>query len=259
MTLPAPNLPQAHGTRGIFAFKDSSMARTGNRTFAVARRLLRWIVAGLLVVLALPYAIASFYNFIDPPSTLILWRKVSGAPVGQQWQPLAKLGPHLPLAVIAAEDSRFCDHHGIDPGGIWHVLSEADSLQDVRGGSTITQQTAKNLFLWPSRSLVRKILEAPLALWLDLVLSKRRILEIYLNIAEWGPAGEFGAEAAAQRAFRRPAGALTRGEAAMLAAALPNPFQRDAGRPGPALRRLGGIYVRRMESMAGGDACLRPK
>jgi monofunctional biosynthetic peptidoglycan transglycosylase len=199
------------------------------------------------------------YRVVDPPSVPILWRKAVRERVEQHWLPLERIGPLIPLAVIGAEDGRFCFHHGIDASELWQALMEADSLSEARGGSTITQQTAKNLFLWQSHSVIRKVLELPLALWVDFVLPKRRIMEIYLNIAEWGPDGEFGVEAGAERAFGRPAAALSRGQAALLAAELPNPHERDAGHPGPGLRRLGGIYTRRMEIMAGRDACLRKR
>ncbi len=128
---------------------------------------------------------------------------------------------------------------------------EADDLGDMRGGSTITQQVAKNLFLWQGRSYLRKALEFPLALWIDLVLSKRRILEIYLNIAEWGPGGQFGVEAGSRYAFGKSARSLSRYQAALLAAVLPNPARRNAHRPGPGLRRLGGLYVARARRARG--------
>jgi monofunctional biosynthetic peptidoglycan transglycosylase len=127
----------------------------------------------------------------------------------------------------------------------------------MRGGSTITQQTAKNLFLWHGRSVVRKALEAPLALWINLVLPKRRVLEIYLNIAEWGPNGEFGAEAGARRAFNKPARTLTAGEAALLAAVLPNPRRRSARQPGPGVRRIAGRVQTRAAGAPTIDACVR--
>ena len=123
--------------------------------------------------------------------------------------------------------------------------------------STITQQTAKNLFLWQGRSFVRKALEFPLALWIDLVLPKRRVLEIYLNIAEWGPNGQFGAEAAARYAFNKSARALSAREAALLAAVLPNPRRRSARQPGPAVRRLAGIYETRGAAQAALAACAK--
>ena len=171
--------------------------------------------------------------------------------------PLARISPALPLAVIVAEDGRFCSHHGVDFAEIREAIDDADDLDEVRGGSTITQQVAKNLFLWPGRSFVRKALEFPLALWIDLVLPKRRILEIYLNIAEWGPNGEFGVEAGSRRAFNKSARDLIPREAALLAAMLPNPMRRKrqaaAARRSAAARRH---LSRRARPRAGGARCL---
>src|SRR5262249_13916349 len=126
-----------------------------------------------------------------------------------------------------------------------------------RGGSGITQQLAKNLFLWPGRSYLRKGLEVPLALWIDLVIPKRRQLEIYLNIAEWGPTGEFGAEAGARRAFGKSAATLSAAQPALMVAPLHTPSRRDARRPSPALRRLAAIYMVRAGSKADIDRCVR--
>ena len=143
-------------------------------------------------------------------------------------------------------------------GAIREALEQADEdLGEARGGSTITQQTAKNLFLWPGRSFVRKVLEIPLALWMNLVLPKRRVLEIYLNIAEWGPHGEFGAEAGARWAFGKSARDLTEGEAALLAAILPNPVRRSARTPTTIVRRLADVYERRAAAHPALDACVR--
>jgi monofunctional biosynthetic peptidoglycan transglycosylase len=167
------------------------------------------------------------------------------------------MAPVLPLTVIAAEDSRFCDHHGIDWQGIRDAIEDADDLDDLRGGSTITQQVTKNLFLWQGRSFLRKALEFPLSMWVDLILPKRRIMEIYLNIAEWGPNGEFGADAGARRAFGRPASNVTAGQAALLSAILPNPVVRNAQRPGPSVRRIAGIHQGRAASSGPLDACIR--
>ena len=133
----------------------------------------------------------------------------------RQYVPLSRISPALTLAVIVAEDGRFCTHYGVDFAEIRDALADADDLDDLRGGSTITQQVAKNLFLWPGRSWLRKALEFPLALWIDLVLSKRRILEIYLNIAEWGPNGEFGVEAGSRYAFGKSARDLSHYQAAL--------------------------------------------
>ncbi|MEJ0078989.1 MAG: monofunctional biosynthetic peptidoglycan transglycosylase [Alphaproteobacteria bacterium] len=209
---------------------------------SVAFRVLRAAVILVLIVLLLPYVLAPLYRIVDPVSALTLWRRSTGHRVERIWVPLGAIAPALPRAVMAAEDARFCVHHGIDFGELRAAIEDADDISEMRGGSTIAQQTAKNLFLWPGRSVVRKALEFPLALWLDLVLGKRRLMEIYLNIAEWGPNGEFGAEAAARHAFGKPARDLSAREAALLAAILPNPVARSAARPSPGVRRLAGIY-----------------
>ncbi len=215
-------------------------------------------VVALVVLLALPYAIAPFYGLGQPLSTVMIWRRMMNERVERLYVPLARISPNLARAVIVAEDGRFCSHYGVDFAEIQDAIQDADSLEDMRGGSTITQQVAKNLFLWPGRSYLRKALEFPLALWIDLVLSKRRILEIYLNIAEWGPNGEFGVEAGARRAFGRPARVLSNYQAALLAAVLPNPHDRDARHPGPGLRRLASLYVGRAQRAGAAEtACLR--
>ena len=186
----------------------------------------------------------------------MLWRYATFQPVTRIYRPLDDIAAVLPRTVIASEDAQFCNHRGIDWRGLRDIIQEAEDLEDLRGGSTITQQTAKNLFLWQGRSYVRKALEMPLAVWMDLILGKRRIMEIYLNVAEWGPTGQFGAEAGAQRAFKQSAADLDGREAALMAAMLPNPRRRDALKPGPAVRRLSGIYQRRANS-PNLDACLK--
>ena len=218
-------------------------------------RLARTLVTVLIVVLLLPYLLVPFYRFVDPVSTPMVWRWITGQRVARTTVPLERIAPVLPATVIAAEDARFCSHVGVDWQEIREALDEADDLSEARGGSTITQQTAKNLFLWGGRSFVRKALELPLALWIDLALPKRRVLEIYLNVAEWGPNGEFGAEAGARFAFGKSARNLTAREAALLAAVLPNPRRRSARVPGPGVRRLAGIYQARAAAVATG--CLR--
>ncbi|MFN3351863.1 monofunctional biosynthetic peptidoglycan transglycosylase, partial [Pseudorhodoplanes sp.] len=214
-------------------------SRTGSR------RVLRIALLAVLIVLLLPYLLTPLYLVVNPVSTPMLWRTVTMKPVTRIWRPLDDIAPVLPRTVIASEDAQFCNHRGIDWRSLREIIKEAEDLDGLRGGSTITQQTAKNLFLWQGRSFVRKALEAPLALWMDLVLGKRRVMEIYLNVAEWGPNGEFGAEAAARRAFKKSAADLDAREAALTAAMLPNPRRRDAAKPGPAVRRLSGIYQRR--------------
>ena len=160
-----------------------------------AFRVARWLAVAVLTVLLLPYLLAPLYRVIDPVSTLMLARWALGKRVDRTYVPLDRIAPVLARSVIASEDGRLCSHHGVDWVELQAALDDADDITEARGGSTITQQTAKNLFLWGGRSFIRKGLEFPLAIWLDLVLPKRRILEIYLNVAEWGPNGEFGVEA----------------------------------------------------------------
>jgi monofunctional biosynthetic peptidoglycan transglycosylase len=230
---------------------------TIGKSRSVGFRVIRRAAIVILMVLLLPYLITPFYLAVNPVSTLMLWRWATRAPVVRTWVPVKAMAPALPLSVIVAEDARFCTHHGIDFGGLRAAIEDADDLSEMRGGSTITQQTAKNLFLWPGRSVVRKALEFPLALWIDLVLGKRRVMEIYLNIAEWGPAGEFGAEAAARKAFGKSARELNAREAAVLASILPNPIRRSAGKPGAGVRRLAGIYEGRARKTPDLAACVR--
>src|SRR5262245_12106782 len=219
------------------------------------RRLARLVAIVVLAVLLLPYLIVPLYRFVNPVSTLMVWRWATGARVVRANVALERIAPVLPATVVSSEDGRFCSHYGIDWEEIRDALDEADDFSEARGGSTITQQLAKNLFLWGGRSYLRKALEFPLALWIDLTLPKRRILEIYLNIAEWGPNGQFGAEAGARYAFAKSARELSAREAATLAAILPNPHRRSARTPGPAVRRLASIYETRAR---GADvSCLR--
>jgi monofunctional glycosyltransferase len=208
-------------------------------------RLARNLLLILLALLALPYLLAPVYRIGHPVSTLMAWRWLTRAPVTRQWIDFAAISPALPRAVVGAEDAKFCSHHGIDWGALREVIDDAEDGEVARGGSTITQQVAKNLFLWQGRSVVRKALEFPLALWIDFVLPKQRILEIYLNIAELGPTGQFGAQAGGIYAFGHSASMLTPREAALLAAILPNPHLRSARNPGPGVRRLAGTYMAR--------------
>jgi monofunctional glycosyltransferase len=226
-----------------------------------ASGLARWawrVLFAVLVILLLPYVLTLLYLLVNPISTPMLWRWVTGARVERSWIALPEMSPALPIAVIVAEDGRFCTHRGIDWRELRDAINQAEELSEARGGSTITQQTAKNLFLWQGRSFVRKALEFPLAVWIDLVMPKRRILEIYLNIAEWGPDGRFGAEAGARWAFGKTARTVTDNEAALLAAILPNPRQRSARQPGAGVRRLGGIYLNRARRSPLLGSCARP-
>ena len=197
------------------------------------------------------------FRFVNPPlTTVMVAERLEGArPLHHRWVPLQEISGELPLAVIASEDGRFCVHWGVDWGAVREAIKEAKKDGEMRGASTIPMQTAKNLFLWSNRSFVRKGLEMPIAYLLSLVWPKWRVMEVYLNIVEWGP-GVYGAEAASQYHFHKSAWALTRHEAALLAAALPNPRVRNPGKPGPRLTRLARAVERRMGFMASRAACV---
>jgi monofunctional biosynthetic peptidoglycan transglycosylase len=213
------------------------------------KRIIRVALIAVFAVAALPYLLTPLYQFGRPVSTLMLARLVTAQPVERDWRDLDAIAAVLPRTVIAAEDARFCTHNGVDWETLQEVIEEAQDGEATRGGSTITQQLAKNLFLWQGRSFVRKALELPLALWIDAVLPKRRVLELYLNVAEWGPSGQFGAEAGARHAFGKAASQLTAHEAALLAAILPNPVVRSASRPSRGVRRRAGIYIARARAV----------
>jgi len=208
-------------------------------------RVVKILLLVLVVALLVPYLVVPFYRTGHPVSTLMAWRSLWGAPVHRQWVNLSKMSPYVPFSVVAAEDAHFCKHHGIDWGALREAINDAQEEGTFRGASTITQQVAKNLFLWQGRDPIRKVLEFPLALWIDLVLPKQRILEIYLNIAELGPQGRFGVEAASAYAFGKSAANLSPREAALLAAILPNPVKRSARNPGPGVQRLARTYMAR--------------
>jgi monofunctional biosynthetic peptidoglycan transglycosylase len=212
-------------------------------------RILKTLAVLVLVALLVPYVLTPFYRTGHPVTTLMLWRQFTGAPMSRQWIDLHAMSPYLPRSVVAAEDAHFCKHHGIDLGALREAINDAQEGEGMRGASTITQQLAKNLFLWQGPSYVRKALEFPLAVWIDAVLGKQRILEIYLNIAELGPSGQFGAEAGSNFAFGHSAARLSPRQAALLASILPNPHRRSARTPGPELRRLAGIYMARAQAV----------
>lgn len=199
-----------------------------SRSFASRRGIFGLVVKLAIVIIALPLILTPLYAVVRPVSTLMLWSGVTGQGMKRDWVPIDAIAPALVNSVIMTEDGQYCSHAGVD----WNALNEVLDREGgpARGASTIAMQTAKNLFLWPSRSYIRKGLEIPLASYADFVLSKRRLMEIYLNIAEWGP-GVFGAEAAAQYYFKKPASKLTAREAALLTAALPNPITRNPAKP----------------------------
>ncbi len=232
------------------------MSEEGRENSKPKRRssVLRRAVYVILIVLLLPVALVPLYAVVPPVSTLMLWRWVTFQRVERIWTPLADISPALVGIVIAGEDGRFCTHRGVDWLELQGVIEDYEEYGDARGASTIPMQVAKNLFLWPGRQIVRKALEIPLAYYMTAIWSKRRMIEIYLNVAEWGPNGEFGVEAAARRAFKKSASELTTAEAALLAGALPNPRLRDPRRPGPQLRKA--ASARQRISLSNGSAAI---
>ncbi|MEE3626045.1 monofunctional biosynthetic peptidoglycan transglycosylase [Nitrospirillum sp. BR 11752] len=224
------------------------------------RRALRWAQAGLLAAVVLSLGWVCLYAVVDPPGTpLMLIRRMQGVPT-QGWTPvpLDRIAPALQRAVIGAEDSRFCSHHGVDWEAVDAAMDEDEEGHKLRGASTISQQTAKNAFLWPGRTWLRKGVEFGFTELIELVWGKRRILEMYLNIVEWGD-GLYGAEAASRAYFGVPAAALSPSQAAALAAVLPSPRKWNARHPGPYVARRIGILEQRAALVArdGLDACLR--
>ncbi len=225
-------------------------------------RLVRRIVAFLLLIAlalgALLIALLVLWRFEPPVSTLMLARYATGHSVVREWMPIARISPALQNAVVMSEDAQFCRHNGVDWKALNDVMEAADDEDGPsRGASTIVMQTAKNLFLWPGRSVLRKGMEIALAMLLDAVWPKRRILEVYLNIAEWGPDGVFGAQAAARRAFGRDASDLSPREAAFLTATLPNPILRDARRPSRGVQSIAGTIAARARGATPWTDCLR--
>jgi monofunctional biosynthetic peptidoglycan transglycosylase len=218
-----------------------------------------WQRAALVVAafLALPYLLIFLYwpFFVRPVSTLMLRDAVLLRGADRQWVSFDNIAPVLVKSVLVSEDGQFCFHGGVDWGEMRMLLEDTLRGQATRGGSTIPMQTSKNLFLWNGRSFVRKTLELPLAVTSSVVWSKRRMMEIYLNIAEWGP-GIFGIEAAARHYFKVPASKLSSRQAALLAVSLPNPFDRVASKPGRGLRQLASLIERRARNADDYIKCL---
>jgi len=193
-------------------------------------KVLVWIFAGVVLV---PIALVLLYRFVSPPITPLML--IRGGNVAYQWVPMTRIAPVLARSVLTAEDENFCQHHGFDKAALQKALDQyldEDEEATLRGGSTISQQTAKNVFLWPDRTWIRKGLETGFTLYIEAMWPKQRIMEMYLNVVEWAP-GVYGAEAAARHHFKKSASALSAHEAAALAAVLPNPRKWNASNPGP--------------------------
>ena len=201
------------------------------------RKRRRPVLTVLLALALLLVASVAIHRFVPPPATfLMVTRAMDGGEMNYRWRSLNDISPRLVEAVIASEDSTFCAHRGFDMKAIEKALKANERGGRIRGGSTISQQTAKNVYLWPGRDWVRKGLEAGYTVLIETLWGKRRIMEVYLNVAEWAP-GVYGAEAAARHWFGKSAADLSPREAARLAAILPSPRRYNASSPGPYVRR----------------------
>jgi monofunctional biosynthetic peptidoglycan transglycosylase len=223
------------------------------------RRAWRLLMRAAALFVLLSVVGTALYAWVPPPLTfLMLQRLAEGNWIHKSWRAYENISPNLARAVIAAEDAKFCEHGGFDWEAIEKAWKRNQKAKRIRGGSTISNQTAKNVFLWPARSYVRKGLEFYFTGLIELAWSKKRILEVYLNVVEFGP-GLYGAEAAAQAHFGKSAKDLTRREAALLAAVLPNPIRWSASKPSSYIRSRAGTIQARMSDVPDptGDPCPR--
>ncbi len=239
----APQRPRRSGRRRKQKRKSTRRLSKGRAPVAVQKFAARAVGFLRLTAIAIGGAIifsviwALAYRFAEPPGSFVMVaRSMEGEAVNHPWTPLEAISPNLIRAVIAAEDTRFCLHSGIDFDAIEKAVEEKKQGKRLRGASTISQQTAKNAFLWNGGGWARKAVEAWMTVLIETFWPKRRVMEVYLNLAEWGD-GHFGAEAAAQARFGKSAAQLTAREAALLAAVLPSPNKWRADRPGPYVRR----------------------
>lgn len=233
-------------------------AVTGTRRWG--RRLVIWAGKALLAFIAGSLLLVLIFRFVPPPFTLTMAGDlVSGHGISKQWVPLSRIDPDMARAAIAAEDSSFCSHNGFDYDAIAAAMyRNAKGGKVLRGGSTISQQTAKNVFLWQGGGFFRKGLEAWFTILIELIWPKKRIMEVYLNVAETG-IGTYGVEAGSQRYFGHSAAKMTRAEAARIAAVLPLPKKRAGVAPKGFTRRYGNSIAARIGVVQndGLDACLR--
>jgi monofunctional biosynthetic peptidoglycan transglycosylase len=234
--------------------KARKPARKAGRRFAWGGLLRRTALVLAVLLLVIPIAGVVIFRILPPPpGVLPVQRVFEGKGYARAWRPVGRISPNLVYAVIAAEDAKFCTHKGFDGDAIEKALKNNEKRPGhIRGGSTISQQTAKNVFLWPSRDYVRKGMEAWYTVLIENVWGKRRIMEVYLNVVEWAP-GVYGAEAASQRWFHVSASELTPQQADRLAAILPSPLKWKAAAPGPYVRKRSGKIARNVGAVRAED------
>jgi monofunctional biosynthetic peptidoglycan transglycosylase len=241
------------------AARRSDPRRAGSRKVGWGRWLLNAVATLVGLAVIVPAALAVVYRFAPPPITiLMIERLIQGHGLDHRWTPISQMSPALPRAAIAAEDSRFCEHHGFDFQAIQKAMRHDERRPErLRGGSTISQQTAKNVFLWPDRSWVRKGFEAYTTVLIETIWGKRRIMEVYLNTVEMGP-GVYGVEAAAQRYFHVSARNVSPAQAARLIAILPSPLKWQVIDPGAYVRRRDARIGKGEGAVSreGSDACV---
>ncbi len=237
--------------------KSTGRKNKVKKTKSLKSRVITFAAAFLLAIAMVPLVLGLIYrvSWVHPVSVPMLADNWNGLPVSRLWVKFDDVSPVLVKAVIMSEDGQFCSHRGVDWSAINAVIGDAIGGEKTRGASTISMQVVKNLFLWNSRSYFRKVLEVPLAIYVDLIWSKRRQMEIYLNIAEWGP-GIYGIEAAAVHHFKRSAARLSTAQAALLAVTLPNPALRDPNRPSKHMRALARINRARIGIAGSHVRCL---
>ena len=222
------------------------------------RRLLVLSLKGWLILILLSLLPVVLFRWVDPPGSMVIWTETftsDGAAPFYVWADYELISPNMALAVVAAEDQRFPDHNGFDTRAIRNAIEQKLEGKRLRGASTISQQTAKNLFLWQGRSFFRKVLEAWYTLWMEWLWPKQRILEFYLNIAETGP-GCYGVACAAERYFNVPVSELTTSQAALIAAVLPNPVRYRVDAPDDYVRKRQKWILKQMRNL-GGPAYLK--
>jgi monofunctional biosynthetic peptidoglycan transglycosylase len=234
---PPPPIVQAPAAAAAAAAAARKPAKSGR---------LRRIVLTVLAILVLgPPVWVMIYRFLPPPVTILMaLRAIEGHGMDYRWRPLSRISPALVDAAVASEDGNFCSHHGFDFEAMEKAMKHNERRPNrIKGGSTISQQTAKNVFLWPGRDYVRKGVEAGYTVLIETLWGKQRIMEVYLNVVEFGP-GVYGAEAASQRFFHEDASQLSPAQAARLVAVLPRPLKWSAEAPGAYVakrsRRIGG-------------------
>ncbi len=237
---------------------DQERAKSERKRRSLKSFAVRFLAAFGLIITLVPLALLFLYKIesVKPISTLMIQEALVGSGAKRQWVELDDMSPRIYQSVLMSEDGQFCAHNGVDWGALNDVIDDALDGERTRGASTITMQLVKNLFLWPDRSFIRKGLEVPYAMMAELVLDKRRIMEIYLNIVEMD-VGVFGVGAASQHYFQIPAEKLGPRNSARLAVTLPNPKGRNPANPGRKLRALAGIIQKRARASGAYIGCLK--